>query len=213
MRYQLKTVVAKYRRGLRFRYEALLYINLTVNIGYALFSSIRGIVMHSIWLGTLAFYYIILSIIRFTLMHGYKQDDNKKRWKKYRISAIIMMILTFVLIGIHCITIYMNYTITYPGYMIYAMATYTFYAVISAIRNIIICRKYNNPILSASVALNLAVAAISVYSLQSAMISAFGNNRNFKIIMGNCVGTAVFMIIVSISVTMVVKSTKKLKHD
>lgn len=54
----------------------------------------------------------------------------------------------------------------------------------------------------------LAVAAISIYSLQSAMISTFGDSEEFRIIMGNCVGAGVFVLISAISVFMIVKGTK-----
>ena len=106
----------------------------------------------------------------------------------------------------------MGHTITYPGYMIYAVATYTFYTAITAIRNVVIYRKYNDPILSASKALTLAVAAISIYSLQSAMISTFGDSEEFRIIMGNCVGAGVFVLIFAISVFMIVKGTKAIRR-
>ena len=107
---------------------------------------------------------------------------------------------------------YMGHIITYPGYMIYAMATYTFYTVITATRNVVIYRKNNDPILSASKALTLAVASISIYSLQSAMISAFGDSEEFRIVMGNCVGVGVFILISAISVFMIVKGTKTIRR-
>lgn len=205
---QIRTTVKKLQKDSRLRAEVLLYFSLAVNLAYAFFQGINGVIARSIWAGTLAFYYLTLGAIRFSLLLGHKKVSIVRKWKKYRNSAFIMLILNFALLGIHCITMYMGHVITYTGYMIYAMATYTFYTAIAAIRNVAMYQKYNAPILSASKALALAVAAISIYSLQSAMISAFGNSEEFRIIMGNCVGAGVFVLISAISVFMIVKGTK-----
>ena len=209
---QIGAAVKKLRKDSRLRAEVLLYFSLAVNLAYAVWQGAIGVAASSIWAGTLAFYYLTLSMIRFSLLLGHKKAGIVQKWKKYRGSAFIMLILNFALLGIHCITLYMGHIITYPGYMIYAMAAYTFYAAITAVRNVVIYRKYNDPILLASKALTLAVAAISIYSLQSAMISAFGDSEEFRIIMGNCVGVGVFVLISAISVFMIVKGTKAIRR-
>lgn len=122
-----------------------------------------------------------------------------------------VLLLNFALLGIHCITLYMGHIITYPGYMIYAIAVYTFYTVITAIRNVVIDRKNNDPILSASKALALDVASISIYSLQSALISVFGGSERFRIVMSNCTGAGVFILISAIFAFMIVKGTKMIR--
>lgn len=205
-------MMKKIKNDNRLRAEVMMYISLAVNLAYAVLQGINGIAACSIWAGTLAFYYLTLSAIRFSLLLGHKKVSIIQKWKKYRNSAFVMLILNFALLGIHCITLYMGHTITYPGYMIYAIAIYTFYTAITAIRNVVIYRKYNDPILSASKALALAVAAISVYSLQSAMISAFGDSEEFKIVMSNCVGAGVFLLISAVSVFMIWKGTKAIRH-
>ena len=205
-------MVKELRKDSRLRAEVLLYFSFAVNLAYALLQGVNGVIARSIWAGTLAFYYLTLGVIRFSLLLGHKKVSIVRKWKKYRNSAFIMLILNFALLGIHCITLYMGHVITYPGYMIYAMAAYTFYTAIAAIRNVAVYRKYNDPILSASKALALAVAAISIYSLQSAMISAFGNSEELRIIMGNCVGAGVFVLISAISVFMIVKGTKTVRN-
>lgn len=96
------------------------------------------------------------------LLLGHKKLRTGQKWKRYRNSACIMLALNFALLGIHFVTVYMGHVIAYPGYMIYAMAAYTFYAAIAAIRNVIVYRKYNDPILSAGKALALAAAGVTI---------------------------------------------------
>ncbi len=204
---QVQAAVRRWREDGRLRAELLLCCGLAVNLAYALLQAAIGLAARSVWAGTLAFYYLTLSAIRFSLLLGRKKQSAVLKWRKYRASACIMLLLNAAFLCIHIITAYRGHTIAYPGYMIYAVAAYTFYAAIAAVRNVVIYRKYDDPILSAAKALALAVAAISVYSLQSAMISAFGEPGRFRTVMGVCVGAAVFVLISAISVCMIAKGT------
>ena len=208
---RLRASVEKFRKDGRLRAEVLLYFSLAVNLAYAVLQGVNGLLARSIWAGTLAFYYLTLGAIRFSLLRGHKKVGVAEKWKKYRGCAFVMLILNFALLGIHCVTLYMGHIIAYPGYMIYAMAAYTFYTAITAIRNVVVYRRYNDPILSAGKALALAAAAISVYSLQSAMISKFGDSEEFRQIMGNCVGAGVFVLITAVSAYMIGKGTKAIR--
>ncbi len=212
-RSQLWTAVKTLQKDSRLRATVLLYFSLAVNLIYAVLQALIGVIARSLWAGTLALYYLTLSAIRFSLVLGHQRANVVQKWKKYKNSAFIMLLLNFALLGIHCITMYMGHIIAYPGYMIYAMAAYTFYTVITAIRNVVIYRKSGDPILLASKALTLAVAAISIYSLQSSMISAFGDSEEFRIVMGNCVGIGVFILITAISVFMLIKGTKTIRSN
>lgn len=211
MKEKIKEAISLYRRDMIFRANVGLYLSLAINMGYAVFEAISGFVLRSAWMGTLAFYYIVLSSLRFFILRRKKQIDICEQWKAFRSCGIIMLLLTIALAGLHILNINQYHTIVYPGYVIYAVATYTFYIIVMAIRNIIVYRKTNNPLLSASKAINLAVALISVYNLQSSMIAAFGGNDEvFRVRMSNCVGVGVVVIIVSISVHMIAKANKKL---
>ncbi|MCI8387558.1 MAG: hypothetical protein HFE63_03720 [Clostridiales bacterium] len=212
MKAKVREIITAYRKDRRFSAEIMLYINLGINFVYAVFEALCGYFQRSAWNGTLAFYYIILSGIRFSLLKGHKYDDRLRRWKTYRSCGVVILVLTIVLAGIHTLTISKAHTIIYHEYMIYAIAAYTFYAAYSAIYNVIVYSKINEPIFSASKALNLAVAAISMYNLQSAMVTAFGNDEDFRITVGNCVGVGVLAVIVWISVTMILKAKNSIKR-
>ncbi|MCM1496437.1 MAG: hypothetical protein NC089_11645 [Bacteroides sp.] len=213
MKERTKIIVTNYRKDKYFRGEIMLYINFAVNAGYAVFEAICGILLHSAWMGTLAFYYITLSSMRLYILRRHKQETERERLKAYRTCAVLLLLLTVAIAGIHILTMTRYYSVEYKGYMIYAVSTYTFYITISAIRNVIIYRKINDPILSASKAINLVAASISMYNLQAAMITAFGDGDEvFRITMGSCVGIGVLLIIISMSIYMIVKANKKLQH-
>lgn len=211
MKVKAKKIIAAYRKDMRFRAEIMLYVNLVINLCYAVFEAFCGYFFSSSWMGTLAFYYIVLSVMRVRLLKGHKNKNINRRWKTYRFCGITILLLTIALAGVHMLTIKNIHLIVYHKYMIYAIAAYTTYTVYSAIRNVVKYRKINDPIFSASKAINLAVAAISIYNLQSAMITAFGNDESFRTTMGNCVGIGVFIVIVGISVLMITRASRVLK--
>ncbi len=215
MKDKVKETVAAWRRDMRFRAEVMLHINLAVNSTFAVFEAVCGFLLHSPWMGNLAFYYIVLSLLRFLILRSHRKNSNSRRkWRVYRLCGVVLLALTVALAGMHILTSRQIHAIVYFGYMIYAVALYTFYAVICAVRNVIVYRKMDDPILSASKAINLAVAAVSVYSLQSAMITAFGKpgEEAFRVIMGNCTAAGVFLFIIAISVVMVCRADRALRQ-
>ncbi len=189
-----------------------LCLSLAVGGGYAAVNLVGGIAGRSLWLMTLAFYYLLLSGLRVLLLRGGRAESAASRWKTCRRCALLMLALTLALFGFFCLTLYSGHVIVYPQYIIYAVALYTFYAVIRSIRDLAAARRYDEPILAAHKALNLAAAVISVYSLQSAMISEFGDSGAFREIMGKCVGGAALLILIGISLFMTVKSTRRIRQ-
>ncbi len=215
MKGKAKETVAAYRRDLRFRAEVMLYVNLAVNSVFAVFEAVCGLLLPSPWMGNLAFYYIVLSLLRFLILRNYRKNGSyRRKWRVYRLCGLVMLTLTVALAGMHILTSRQVHAIVYFGYMIYAVALYTFYAVICAVRNVVVYRKMDDPILQAAKAINLAVAAVSVYSLQSAMVTAFGKpgEEAFRVVIGNCTAAGVFLVIIAISVVMVRRADRALRQ-
>ncbi len=215
MKDRVKETVAAYRKDLRFRAEVMLYINLAVNSTFAVFEAVCGFLLRSPWMGNLAFYYIVLSLLRLLILRSYRKTGSRRHgWRVYRLCGLVMLALTVALAGMHILTSRQVHAIVYFGYMIYAVALYTFYAVICAVRNVVVYRRMDDPILQAAKAVSLAVAAVSVYSLQSAMVTAFGKpgDEQFRVIMGNCIAAGVFLIIIAISVVMVRRANQALRQ-
>ena len=94
------------------------------------------------------------------------------------------------------------------------MATYTFTAFTMAVINMVKYRKYNSPVYSASKAISLAAASVSMLTLESTMLTTFddGNTDALtrKILLG-ATGGVVSVFIIIMAIYMIVQSTKKLK--
>ena len=109
-----------------------------------------------------------------------------------------------------------NSGFSYPGYVIYLSALYTFYAMIMSIVNIVKFRKLGSPVLSVAKVLNFVSAMMSILGLQTAMISRFSaNGENYRKMMNAITGGFVWGGVILIAVYMLQQSRKvrkKVEH-
>ncbi len=182
---------------------------------YGIFKLGAGIYYMSWWFVTFAIYYLILCLMKLSIVKDIKNEvgkDLKSEYKKLRLTGIILLFLNLILSGIIVLIIKQNREITYAGFIIYIVAMYDFYLIISAIINVIKYRKNQSPLLASSKCINLTVAMISMISLEVAMVSEFGTNDNeFKIIMTSIMGFVVCLINTTMSLYMIIRANKKLK--
>lgn len=78
-------LVERYFSETTFRAEISLYPSLIINLFYAGIKLFSGIYYHSVWFGTLAVYYILLAVMRFSLLHHVRR---RGRGKQNRISEL-----------------------------------------------------------------------------------------------------------------------------
>ena len=99
---------------------------------------------------------------------------------------------------------------SYPGYVIYLSAIYTFYISTVSVVNLVRYRKLGSPVLSAAKVLNVVAAMMSVLGLQTAMISRFSptDNAYFARTMNTVTGAAVCFGVIVIAIFMLIKSRK-----
>lgn len=209
-------VVDRYLGEERFRAEAALYPGLAINLFYAGIKMFLGIYYNSVWFITLAAYYILLAIMRFSLLHYMRKPGKCQitEWIIYRLCGIILLFMNFVLAGIIILVICKNSRFEYPGILIYAMAMYAFYAIIIAVRDMVKSKRYGNPAMSAAKAVNMTAAMVSMLSLEIAMLARFGpaGSQEFSRFMTVCTGAGVSLAVLGMAVFMIVRSTGQLKH-
>lgn len=169
-------LVDRYLREDMFRAETGLYQGFFINLLYAGIKMFSGIFYKSIWFVTLAVYYILLAVMRASLLHYVRKTVKNKisEWKRYRLCGILLLFMNIALTGIVILVIYQNSGFEYPGMLIYVMAMYAFYATIMAVRNVIKFRRFKSPVMSAAKAINLTAALVSMLSLETAMLTQFG---------------------------------------
>ena len=200
----------------RFRTEISLYQGLFINLLYIAMKMFSGIYYRSFWFIALAIYYILLAVMRFMLLRRSKKNRHKTPKEaeiyRYRLCGISLLVMNQALAGIVIFMVHQNKGFDYPGLLIYAMAAYSFYSVITAVIKIVKFRGYGSPVMSAAKAINLVAALVSILSLETAMLAQFGgDDETFRAVMTGATGGGVCTIVIGMAIYMIWRSAKLMK--
>ena len=197
----------KYIGDLAFRGSVSIYQGMMVNFLYVVFRIFVGIRYASVWFLTIAIYYLLLGIMRLSLILSYRNRNMKSELRCYRRTAWLLFLLNIPMGGMIVLMVLTDSGYSYPGYVIYLSALYTFYTIILAIVNLVKFRKLGSPILSAAKVLNFVAALMSLLGLQTAMISQFSTEgEDFRRRMNAITGGGVWFSVILIAVTMLLHS-------
>ena len=211
----------KYLSDATLRAEISMYAGLGISFFYAVFKFLAGIYYRSLWFGGLAIYYIILSTMRFGLIYRYRMSQKKHESAQeqrmfglhsYRFCGVLMFLLNIAVGGLVGQLVWKNESYEYPGFLIYAFATYAFYSIIIAVSNMAKHRKLQTPILAAAKMLSFACALVSILATQTAMLTQFGDGQeNFARLMNFLSGSAVCLLIFGLAIWMVRRANVELR--
>lgn len=213
---QKNKYLSQYFGSVVLRVKISLYSSLALNIAYAVMQFSLGIYNHSIWFYALSIYYFLLALMRFFLLKEARKNREKPNlyfeYLSYRFCGIVLLFINIALFIITFYIVEQNRGFSYHYIMTIAMAAYTFFTFTVAIINVIKYRKYNSPIISTSKVISFAAAFVSMLSLETAMLTAFGkeNSSVFRKNITACTGAAVCFTILSIAIYMIVHSTRQL---
>lgn len=185
---------------------------------YVVFRLVTGLIYSSVWFITLSVYHLFLGGLRVYLVvcksKGKSLAESLRfEYNCYKKTAWLLFVLNVPMSGMIALMIWANSGFTYPGYVIYLSALYTFCTAAAAVKNLVQFRKVGSPILSAAKVVNLVSAMMSVLGLQTAMIAEFsGSDEAFRQTINAATGAAITIILIAIAVYMIVKSGKNLKE-
>ncbi len=203
---------------IRLRMNVSLFGGFVWNAVYAVFQLCLGIYHHTFWYCSLAGYYFFLGVMRFSLAsytHRYKPgEDMAAELKRYRNCGIVFLLLNLALALIIFFMVYWNRTFHHHQITTIAMAAYTFFSFTMAILDLNKYRKTSSPVIWASKAISFAAACVSMLTLESTMLTAFGDGTmdlmTRKIFLGTT-GGVISALIIGLSVYMIVRANKQLK--
>ena len=205
----------RWKEDTRLRVKLSLYASLSWNTLYGIFQLCLGFYHHTFWFCSLGAYYIFLAVMRFFLAHHTARYSPRERMrselKRYRACGIVLLFMNLALALIVFFMVYWTRTFDHHMITAIAMAAYTFTALATAIVNVVKYRKYQSPVYSASKAINLAAACVSMLTLESTMLTTFGDGEiNARLMLG-LTGGAVVAVIVTMALCMIMRANKQLK--
>ena len=197
----------KYIGDIAFRGSVSIYQGMMVNFFHVVFRIFVGIRYASVWFLMIAIYYLLLAIMRLSLILTDRNRSVKSERRCYRRTAWLLFLLNILMGGMIVLMVLTDSGYSYPGHVIYLSALYTFYTIILAIVNLVKFRKLGSPILSAAKVLNFVAALMSLLGLQTAMISQFSTEgEDFRRRMNAITGGGVWFSVILIAVYMLLHS-------
>lgn len=199
----------RYVNDLAFRGSVSIYRGMTVNFLYVLFRIVVGIRYASVWFISMAVYYLVLGVLRLSLILSYRQKVNIDELRCYRRTAWLIFLLNIPMGGMITLMVLTNSGYSYPGYVIYLSAMYTFYTMVTSVINLVRFRRLGSPILSAAKVLNFIAALVSILGLQTAMIAQFSvESDSFRKTMNAITGGVIWLCVILTAVYMLRRSRK-----
>ncbi len=210
--------VRRWTEDMRLRIQVGLVGGSVWNAIYAVFQLCLGLYHHSFWYCSLAGYYLLLGLMRFSLA-GYTRThkpgaDMAGELKRYRRCGVVFLLMNLALALIIFFMVYWNRTFHHHQITTIAMAAYTFTSFTMAIINIVKYRKIGSPVYSASKAISLAAACVSMLTLEATMLTTFGAETidllTRRIFLG-ATGGGISIFIIGMAVYMIAHANKQLK--
>ena len=202
---------------LRFRQKVTLGISLSFNLIYALFQLGMGLYYHSRWFLARATYSVLLILMRWFLLRDLKNlepgENLREELRRYRFCGWALTAMTPALIVIVLFIIFQNRGFSYHPITTIAIAAYTFTTFTLAIVNVVRHRKHKSPLISAAKVVSMTTASVSMLSLETAMLFAFGTKKDklFHQVITGTSGAIVCIFVLTMAIHMITRAKKELQ--
>lgn len=190
-------------------------VSAVVNLFFVFYQAYNCYRRQSLWFGALSVYYAWLTFMRVNIV-TYMQTmaaDGREELRRYRRTGAYLLFLTTVVMTLGVVSNRFGFRPTYSVTMFVVVALFCVYNVTNAIINYFKWRKLEDPLISASKALSISCALVSVYSLQTAAIGLFGGASDPRIVTFLTFFTpiTIFLVIASISLFIILRVNWVLK--
>lgn len=209
---------SRYLTDLTFKNQVSLCCSLGMNMLYVGTNIFSAVWYRSGWFGILAGYYTVLAVMRFLLVRYLRGGEQSKQrlveLQYVRVCARILTTVSLLLAGVVWMILYWGRGFVYNGMLIYIMAIYAFYTVISAIIALIRGRKYKSPVLSMSKVIQTTAALVSMLALETAMFAQFGGEMSLREqnTMIAVTGAGISILVMTMAIGTSVRATKEINQ-
>ncbi len=174
-----------------------------INLAFALYNCVLGIASYSWWFIAVGAYYIILSIMRITII-AFSAKNRKNEMFIMRFSGIMIFVLSIVLCGIVYMTINQFGAVKYHEIAMITIALYAFIKLSFAIYEFVKSRKNHRPYIKTLRSIAFTDSVVSIYSLQRSMLVTFEGMTEANIILFNTLsGIGMCLIVICIGLNLI----------
>lgn len=206
-------LVRRYMGEEQFRAQFALWCGVALNLLYVGVKLYYGITDRSAWFITLAGYYLLLLLMRVSLLYLFRRGEAEPAAALCRVRFCGVLLLAMNVIMEIMVTHIVEYGMgfIYSGNMIYLMALYAFYSVWHAAAQFVRFGRRKDVLLTAVKALNTVAALVSMLALETAMLAEFGGgDEAFRRRMTGASGGAVCVFVLALAVYTIIFTTRRL---
>lgn len=167
------------------RRRLFVFIGVVVDVLWALGNLVLGIAWLSVWFITLGIYYLVFGLMRGILLHELRKSAECTTREQARVSRICgIMLISSVLILSGIVTLIMvgEGSIRYDPITVIAVATFTFFSLTVSIVGLVRLRSHENLLVGANCRVNLAIALVSLFTLEIGMFSAYATADDAQLV-------------------------------
>ena len=211
-------LLSRYEKDVHFRVLLSLYASPAFGGGYALLQLGLGVYHGSVWFFAFAAYYALLFLMRFALLRTLKRKKQREELlpelRTARLCGVCLLVVTPALAVIVLYIVFQGRAFSYHPIVTIAMAAYTFTSATIAVIGLVSCRKYKRPAFLASKVINTCACAVSLLTLENAMLSAFGEESDeaFLPVLTSVTGIAVFALLIVCALYLILSSNGRLQR-
>ena len=177
--------------------------SLIFNIAFAIYHLITGFLTSSWWILTLGSYYLLLSIVRFVVLHYKSQERFVTKF-----AGWMLMLLSLPLTGTVILSVVQDRGHKLYTILMIAMAVYAFTKITLATIKLINARRNTSIALITLRNISFADAFVSIFALQRSMLVSFEGMTEAEIVIMNAtLGSAVCVIVFLLGISLL-KSKK-----
>ncbi len=204
MRYRARTALGRRMQAdQRFRLVVFAAINLSINIIYGAGHAVFGVKEGSVWLLTMAAYYILLGVMRF----GAVLTERKHASERFvmRFCGGLLMAFALVLAGSTTLSLLQERSIPHELILMITIAAYTFWKITMAIAHTVQAHRTGTPLTRTLRNITLATALASLMTMQRSMLVSFeGDMKAQEVLLLNIMtGAAVCILVFLMGLNMV----------
>lgn len=208
--------VSRYLTDSRLRVEMSLYNSLAINSLYALLQVFSGLRGGSRWYFALAGYYVLLAVVRFFLLRDARRGelgaDLLREYRRYRFCGVVLLLVNLALGVIVAFIVWQDRGFRHGEIVTIAMAAYTFYSVTVSVIEVLKNRRHESPVRLAARSISLTAALVSLLSLETAMLSAFGAGQDqFRRVVTAATGMVICLLVLWMAVYMIRRGSREIK--
>ena len=190
------------------------FFNFFLNLLYAFYHGVLGVINQSVWFIITCAYYVVLSTMRLSAVLCKRKNKNTSsddiEYFVMKLCGVLLILLSFILAGAVYISLSQNIATRYSEIVMITIAAYTFYKITMTIIKAVKQHKIPSPLLSVIRSIGYAEAAASVLTLQRSMLVSFGEMSNTDIYTMNILtGSAVCLFVLILGIAMIIRGIKR----